>query len=66
VYDTAGVQKLQAEDNTSNKKSRFLLTEDAVITQMIPKISAIAIIHHKVEMLTILKGIDHINQKRMF
>ncbi len=56
---------LQADNNIGNKKLCFSFIKETFIPKMITQVSSIQIVHNQVQMLTILKSISHINQKRM-
>lgn len=57
----AGMEILQTDNDTRNKKDRILLTEDAVIAKMIAKVPSITIVHNKIEILSILEAIGHVD-----
>lgn len=66
VYDPAGVHILEAEDDTGDEKSGFNLAENAVVAEMVPHITSIAVVHDKIEILSILERADHVDEEGVF
>lgn len=66
VYDPAGVHILEAEDDTGDEESGFDFAENAVVAEMVPHISSIAVVHDKIEVLSILERADHVDEEGVF
>ena len=60
------VNILQGYDDAGDEKSRLLLPEFSLTSNMVPEISSVAIIHNQVKSLLVLESKYHIDQKRMF
>lgn len=60
------MQVLQTNQNAANIKPRFVFLETSSATDVEPEISSSEQVHDKIQTLSILEGLDHIHQKRMF
>lgn len=59
------VQILQSNNHIGHKKSSLILCKATTLSDMIPEIAAINVIHQQVKILSGLEGADHINNKRV-
>jgi len=57
------MQIFERQQHASNEKSSLLLGEFLMFRQMIPKITTLHHVYHQVEVLSILKGIVHVNKE---
>ena len=57
------MQIFERQQHASNEKSSLLLGEFLMFRQMVPKITTLHHVYHQVEVLSILKGIVHVNKE---
>lgn len=56
---------LQTDNDICYKKFGFSFVKETFVAKMISQISSIKVVHNKIQMLAILKGISHVNQERV-
>ena len=60
------MQIFQTHENTSHKEPCLLLIESSLTPNVVAQVPAAQIIHHHVQIISVLKRIKHIYNKSMF
>ena len=56
---------LETKDNTADKKFDYMLRKLLSSPYLEPQVSSRHIVHDEIEVVSILKSIDHVDQERM-
>lgn len=61
MNDSMPMKVFQGDDDIRNEKFGFFLIKELSISEMVSQISTIEVIHDHIQVLPVLKSINHIN-----
>jgi hypothetical protein len=59
------MEKLEPDKYISKKELGLFLIEESAIAEVVAQVSSIEVVHDEVEVLSILEGVGHIDEKGM-
>lgn len=62
----SGVQVGKGKDDAGKEEAGLFLSEFSAISEVIPEISSVTVVHDEEESLPILEGGQHVDQEGMF
>ena len=60
-----GVDILQSYNDTANEELDYMFRKGAMPASMIAQIATRHEVHYKIEIISVLESVDHINKERM-
>ena len=61
MNDLVLVDILETDHQVRNEEFGLAFVEDSFVTQMIAKVSSVQVVHHQVQVLTILEGAANVD-----
>lgn len=65
MYDIFFMDVLKASDEAGDKELCGLLIKSAVLANVVSEVTAREVVHHEVEIFTILEGVVHIDDEQV-
>ena len=65
MNDAVIMHILEPDNQVGNKELRLDLSESTLLPNMVSQVTSIEIVHNQIEILSVLKGIAHVDNKRV-
>jgi hypothetical protein len=65
MYNLISVQVLESDDDINQKEFSLFFAEKLLVSEMVPQITAVEVVHQQIEIFSILESDFHINNEGM-